>query len=136
MPDAEYPFLFGNIRILQHEHCSTFNNFQLMKLRKTNTLLINTADAARHDISSGDLVQLSSPWGVTRIKAEVTDDIRPGVLAAAGGYGHVRGLEGDPKYPDMGGVNVPGALMPPNRTESTGGTPLLKYIKTRVERAA
>lgn len=136
LPDAEYPFLFGNIRLLQHEHCSTFNNYQLMKLRKTNTLLINTADAAKHGISSGDLVQLSSPWGITRIKADVTDDIRPGVLAAAGGYGHVRGLEGDPKYPDMGGVNVPGALMPPNRTESTGGTPLLKYIKTRVERAA
>jgi len=135
-PDSEYPFLFGNIRLLQHEHCSTFNNFQLMKLKKTNTLLINTADAATHGISSGDLVQLSSPWGVTRIKAEVTDDIRPGVLAAAGGYGHVRGLEGDPKYPDMGGVNVPGALMPTNCTESTGGTPLLKYIKAKVERAA
>ena len=135
-PDAEYPFLFGNIRILQHEHCSTFNNFQLMKLRKTNTLLINTADAAKHGIVSGDLVQVSSPWGTARIKAEVTEDIRPGVLAAPGGYGHVRGLEGDPKYPDMGGVNVPGALMPPNVTEPTGGTPLLKYIKARVERAA
>ena len=135
-PDTEYPFVFGNIRILQHEHCSTFNNFQLMKLKKTNTLLINTADAAAHGISSGDVVRLSSPWGVTRIKAEVTDDIRPGVLAAAGGYGHVRGLEGDPKYPDMGGVNVPGALMPPNCTEPTGGTPLLKYIKAKVELAA
>ena len=135
-PDEDYPFLFGNIRLLQHEHCSTFNNFQLMKLKKSNTLLINTDDAQARGILNGDLVQVSSPWGVTRIKAEVTDDIRPGVLAAAGGYGHVRGLEGDPKYPDMGGVNVPGALMPPNCTEPTGGTPLLKYIKAKVERAA
>jgi thiosulfate reductase/polysulfide reductase chain A len=134
-PDADYPFLFGNIRILQHEHCSTFNNFQLMKLRKTNTMLMNTADAERHGIASGDLVQVSSPWGAVRIKVDVTDDIRPGVLAAPGGYGHVRGLEGDPKYPDMGGVNVPGALMPPNTTEPTGGTPLLKYIKAKVEKA-
>jgi thiosulfate reductase/polysulfide reductase chain A len=55
------------------------------------------------------------------------------VLGAAGGYGHSRGLEADPKFPDMGGVNVPGALMPPNWTEATGGTPPLKYIKTRVE---
>ncbi|GLI34447.1 molybdopterin-dependent oxidoreductase [Desulforhabdus amnigena] len=134
LPDAEYPFLFGNIRILQHEHCSTFNNYQLMKLRKTNSVLINSADAASRDIVSGDTVRLVSPWGSVLIKAEVTDDIRPGVLAAAGGYGHVRGLEGDPKYPDFGGVNVPGALMPPNCTEPTGGTPLLKYIKTRLER--
>ena len=135
-PDDAFPFIFGNFRIFQHEHCSTFNNYQLMKLRKTNTLIINDQDAARLGIASGDTVLLESPWGSTRIKAEPTPDIRPGVLGAAGGYGHVRGLEGDPKFPDFGGVNVPGALMPPNITEPTGGTPLLKYIKTRVKKMA
>ncbi|NCD25418.1 MAG: molybdopterin oxidoreductase [Deltaproteobacteria bacterium] len=135
-PDAEYPFIFGNIRVLQHEHCSTFNNYQLMKLRKTNTLLINAADAARLGIADKAWVRVVSPWGSARIMAEVTEHIRPGVLAAPGGYGHVRGLEGDPKYADFGGVNVPGAVMPPNVTEPTGGTPILKYIKARVEPAA
>lgn len=134
-PDNEFPFIFGNYRIFQHEHCSTFNNYQLMKLRRTNTLIINDQDAAALGITPGDTVLLESPWGSTTIKAEPTPDIRPGVLGAAGGYGHERGLEGDPKFPDFGGVNVPGALMPPNVTEPTGGTPLLKYIKTRVKKA-
>jgi thiosulfate reductase/polysulfide reductase chain A len=56
-----------------------------------------------------------------------------GVLGSAGGFGHVRGLEGDPKYPQFGGVNTSG-IMKPNTTEDVGGTPLLKYIKTRVEK--
>ena len=133
-PDKDFPFIFGNFRILQHEHCSTFNNYQLMKLRKTNTLVMNDTDAAKLNITSGDTVTVTSPWGNVRIKAEPTPDMRRGVLGAAGGYGHLRGLEGDPKFPDFGGVNVPGALMPPNVTEPTGGTPLLKYIKTRVEK--
>jgi thiosulfate reductase/polysulfide reductase chain A len=131
-PDPEFPFVFGNFRILQHEHCSTFNNYQLMKLRKTNTLVMNQEDAGRLDIHKGDTVTLASPWGAIRIVVEPTPDIRPGVLGAAGGYGHVRGIEGDPALPEFGGVNVPGALMPPNVTEPTGGTPLLKYIKAKV----
>ena len=130
--DTEFPFIFGNFRILQHEHCSTFNNYQLMKLRKTNALIMNEEDARRLEIEKGDTVTVASPWGSVTITAEPTADIRPGVLGAAGGYGHVRGLEGDPAFPDFGGVNVPGALMPPNVTEPTGGTPLLKYVKTRV----
>ena len=134
-PDAEFPFIFGNYRIFHHEHCSTFSNYQLMKLRPANALIINDQDAARLGIAPGDTVLVESPWGSTTIKAEPTPDIRPGVLGAAGGYGHMRGLEGDPKFPDFGGVNVPGALMPPNVTEPTGGTPLLKYIKTRVRKA-
>jgi thiosulfate reductase/polysulfide reductase chain A len=57
-----------------------------------------------------------------------------GVLASGGGFGHMRGLEADPKYPQFGGVNTPG-IMKPNYVEDVGGTPLFKYIKTRVERA-
>ena len=56
-----------------------------------------------------------------------------GVLGSQGGFGHFRGLEGDPKYPQFGGVNTPG-IMKPNTTEEIGGTTLLKYIKTRVEK--
>lgn len=133
-PDAEFPFIFGNFRLLQHEHCSTFSNFQLMKLRGGNELWINDADAAELGISEGDLVRVSSPWGQAEIKAAPTPDIARGALAAAGGFGHSRGLEGDPKYPDLGGVNVPGAIIKPNYAEGIGGTPPLKYMKARVDR--
>jgi thiosulfate reductase/polysulfide reductase chain A len=134
-PDAEYPFIFGNFRFFQHEHSSTFNNYQLMKLKPTNPLWMNAEDAATLGLAEGEKVRLTSPWGQCVATLHPTEEIMRGVLGAAGGYGHKRGLEADPKYPDMGGVNIPGALLPPNLTEPTGGTPPLKYIKTRVERA-
>jgi thiosulfate reductase/polysulfide reductase chain A len=67
------------------------------------------------------------------MKAYPTWEIMRGVLASGGGFGHIRGLEGDPKFPEFGGVNAPG-IMKPNYTEQIGGTPLLKYIKATVEK--
>ncbi|HDM09002.1 MAG TPA: molybdopterin oxidoreductase [Desulfobacteraceae bacterium] len=133
LPDEEYPFVFGNFRLFLHEHSSTFNNYQLMKGESTNPLWINTLDAQELGIKGGDKVRLKSPWGEVEMRAHVTWDIMRGVLGAAGGFGHIRGLEGDPRYPQFGGVNAAG-IMKPNYTEKIGGTPLLKYIKTRVEK--
>jgi len=67
------------------------------------------------------------------LKASPTWDIMRGVLASGGGFGHLRGLEADPKNPEFGGVNTPG-IMKPNYTEDVGGTPILKYIKARLEK--
>ncbi len=133
MPDDEYPFLFGNFRVFLHEHSSTFNNYVLMKSESSNPLWINMLDAQKLGIKEGDTVRLKSPWGEVKIKAHPTWDIMQGVLGAAGGFGHLRGLEGDPKYPQFGGVNAAG-IMKPNSTENVGGTPLLKYIKVKVEK--
>ena len=131
--DATYPFHFGNFRIFQHEHSSTFNNYQLMKTVSTNYLWINKMDAHDLGIEQDDRVRLKSPWGEIEMKAHPTWDIMPGVLGAGGGFGHKRGLEGDPKFPQFGGKNAPG-IQKPNITEDMGGTPLLKFIKTRVEK--
>jgi thiosulfate reductase/polysulfide reductase chain A len=132
-PDKNYPFVFGNFRVFEHEHSSTFNNFQLMKTMGTNPLWINKLDADERGIEEGDKVRVRSPWGEVEMMAKPTWFIKQGVLGASGGFGHRRGLEGDPKYPQFGGVNVPG-IMRPNTTDSVGGTPLLKYIKTTVEK--
>lgn len=132
-PDATYPFLFGNFRILGHEHSSTFFNWSLMKSAGENNLWMNKMDAHDLQIAEGDMVRLKSPWGQVEMKAHPTWDIMPGILGAAGGFGHLRGLEGDPKFPQFGGRN-PTGIQKPNTTEDMGGTPLLKYIKTRVEK--
>jgi len=131
--DDEYPFIFGNFRFFEHEHSSTFSNVQLMKIHSSNPLWINTLDAQELGINEGDKVRVKSPWGEVEIKAKPTWGIMQGVLASGGGFGHIRGLEGDPKFPQFGGVNTPG-IMKPNCTENVGGTPLLKYIKTRIEK--
>jgi putative dimethyl sulfoxide reductase chaperone len=132
-PDEDYPFVFGNFRLFEHEHCSTFSNYQLMKMHGTNPLWINTLDAQKLGIVEGDRVRLKSPWGQVEMNAKPTWYIMQGVLGSAGGFGHIRGLEADPKYPQFGGVNAPG-IMKPNTTEKVGGTVLLKYIKTKVEK--
>ena len=117
LPDKKYPFVFGNFRIFVHEHSSTFNNYQLMKAQGTNPLWVNMLDAQELGVREGDRVRLKSPWGEVEMRAHPTWDIMRGVLGAGGGFGHIRGLEADPKYPQFGGVNPPG-IMKPNHTEN------------------
>ena len=132
-PNDDYPFILGNFRVFEHETSSTANNFQLMKLIGTNPLWINTIDALERGIVEGDKVRIRSPWGELEMEARPTWFIMQGVLGAAGGFGHRRGLEGDPKYPEFGGSNV-GGIMKPNTTDRVGGTPFLKYIKVSVDK--
>jgi thiosulfate reductase/polysulfide reductase chain A len=134
-PDADFPLVFGNFRLFEHEHSSTFSNIQLMKLTGKNALWINPVDAVQRGIHDDDPVSVTSPWGALTLPARVTWNICQGVVASAGGFGHVRGIEGDPKYPQFGGANTPGGIIPPNTSDPMGGTSLLKYIKVQVKRA-
>ncbi|MBW1817659.1 MAG: molybdopterin-dependent oxidoreductase [Deltaproteobacteria bacterium] len=134
-PDEAYPLIFGNFRLFEHEHSSTFSNVQLMKLAGKNPLWINPVDAAQRDIHDGDSVTVRSPWGALVLPVRVTWHVCRGAVASAGGFGHKRGMEGDPKYPQFGGVNTPGCLIPPNVSEPMGGTSLLKYVKVQVQKA-
>ncbi len=133
VPDENYPLILQNFRLLHHEHSSTFNIPQLMKRNGKNPLWINPLDAKERGIKNGDKVIIESPWGRAETEAYVTWSIRQGVVAAAGGFGHWRGLEADPRFP-YGGFNV-AILMPPNCPDKYGGNPLLKYIKVNVKKA-
>jgi len=133
-PDDEYPFICGNFRLFEHEHSSTFHNITLMKLQGKNALWMNRVDASRLGLEDNDRVTVSSPWGERTLPLRVTWDICQGVVGAAGGFGHLRGIEADPKYPQFGGANMLG-IMPPNISEPMGGTPLLKYVKVKVIKA-
>lgn len=132
-PDENYPLIHGMFKTLQHEHSSTFNVYSLMKTKPSNDLWINPEDAKERGIEDGDKVMIRSPWAHYTIRARVTDDILKGVTASAGGYGHKRGLEADPKFPQFGGLNT-GGLMRPNSPEMFACTPMLKYIKVQVEK--
>ncbi len=132
-PDPDYPMIIGYFRVIEHEHTSTGWNPALMKKCGTNPVWINYLDAQQSNISDGDEVLISSPWGETRAVAQVTWNIRQGVLAAAGGFGGKYGLEGDPNYPQCKGFNT-NVLLPPNLACTWSGTPPLKYIKTRIEK--
>ncbi len=65
-----------------HFVSSTFGNQERMITKEgAPTLRIHPADAAVRDIQSGQLVRVSNQRGWCRLVAEVTDMVRPGVLA-------------------------------------------------------
>ena len=130
-PDEEYPLILGYFRVLEHEHCGTMNNIQLMKQRGSNPLWINVIDAKLRGLKDGDQVVVKSPWGQFETRVRVTWNIRQGVVAAAGGFGHWRGLEADPKYPRFWGTGTT-KVMKPACSCLYSGTPPLKFNKVQV----
>ena len=77
----QFPFILTTGRILEHYNCGT------MTRRTGNSdivgedlLTIHPADAKRKGIVTGDLVRLFSARGEVRLKASVTEDVKPGIL--------------------------------------------------------
>ncbi len=78
----EFPFILTTNRDLEHYNCGAMT-------RRTNNVLINTEDvlwinpidAEGKGINDGDLVCVESARGKVDIRANVTEDVRPGVLS-------------------------------------------------------
>jgi anaerobic selenocysteine-containing dehydrogenase len=66
------------------------NSQRLVKGKPRCTLMIHPADAATRGIVDGCVVRLSSRVGAVEITAEVTEDMRPGVVCMPHGWGHDR----------------------------------------------
>jgi anaerobic selenocysteine-containing dehydrogenase len=65
-----------------HFISSTFGNQVRLRTKEgAPTLRIHPQDAASRGISNGQVVRISNERGECRLVAEVTDDVRPGVLA-------------------------------------------------------
>jgi anaerobic selenocysteine-containing dehydrogenase len=66
------------------------NSQRLVKGKPRCTLMIHPADAATRGIVDGCVVRLSSRVGAVEIAAELTEDMRPGVVCMPHGWGHDR----------------------------------------------
>jgi anaerobic selenocysteine-containing dehydrogenase len=78
-PDERLPLLCP---AAHHFISSSFGNLERMKTKeKAPTLRIHPSDAEPRGIRSGQLVHVSNERGWCRLVAEVTEDVRPGVLA-------------------------------------------------------
>jgi len=62
----------------------------LVKGKDRCTLLVHPDDAARHGIRDGELARVTSAAGSIEVPAEVTEDIRVGVVSLPHGWGHGR----------------------------------------------
>src|SRR5207247_8657598 len=84
--DASSTSAAGRLPLLcpaaHHFVSSTFGNQDRLRTKeRAPTLRIHPNDAAPRGIRSGQLVRVSSERGWCRLVAEVTEEVRPGVLA-------------------------------------------------------
>ncbi|MCP3670337.1 MAG: formate dehydrogenase subunit alpha [Gammaproteobacteria bacterium] len=76
-----YPYILTTGRILEHYNCGSMTRrTPNRELVAQDWLLINPADASAHNIADGDLVEISSRQGTTHVRAQLSDEVKPGVL--------------------------------------------------------
>ena len=77
-------------RYLRSNNSWMHNAERLVKGVNKCTLLIHPEDASEMAISDGQLVKVSSRAGAIKIPAEISDEIRKGVVSIPHGWGHDR----------------------------------------------
>jgi len=91
-PQPNYPFILTTGRIRDQWHTMTRSG-------KVNKLLthiaepyveIHPTDAARLNIQNHDLVEIKTPAGQCRLKAQITDSVKPGNLFVPMHWGNVK----------------------------------------------
>ncbi|MCB1211460.1 MAG: formate dehydrogenase subunit alpha, partial [Verrucomicrobiales bacterium] len=77
----EFPFILTTGRLLEHYNCGTMTrrtgNGQIVT---RDVLTINPADAEKKQIQTGDLVKLFSARGEVELEANVSEEVKPGIL--------------------------------------------------------
>jgi thiosulfate reductase/polysulfide reductase chain A len=87
-PPADQFYLLTG-KVAQHTQFSTQNNKLLHELFPENALWIHTQPAAERGIKNGDWVYVESAAGKVKIKANVTEAIRPDCTYMTPGFGHL-----------------------------------------------
>ncbi|MCP4125922.1 MAG: molybdopterin-dependent oxidoreductase, partial [Gammaproteobacteria bacterium] len=76
-----YPYILTTGRILEHYNCGSMTRrTPNRELVAQDWLLINPTDASTHNIADGDRVEISSRQGTTHVLAQLSDEVKPGVL--------------------------------------------------------
>jgi thiosulfate reductase / polysulfide reductase chain A len=84
-PEGHFRLLTGKIAV--HTQGTSLNNEYLNELQSENTLWINTDEAEKLGIKSGDLVEVSAGTVTETVAASVTDYIHPQAVYTLHGYG-------------------------------------------------
>lgn len=87
-PTTEYPYYLIIYRPPQNIHTQTQNNPLLTEIWGENRALINTTTAKKLGIRDGEYIFVESRVGKIKVKAKVTEGIRPDCIAVDHGFGH------------------------------------------------
>ncbi|MFK8012100.1 MAG: formate dehydrogenase subunit alpha [Marinicellaceae bacterium] len=78
----DYPYILTTNRKLEHYNCGTMTRrTKNVELLTQDSLLINPIDAENNSIGEGDLVCVTSPRGKVDIHAQITNEVKPGVMS-------------------------------------------------------
>ena len=89
-PDNNFNLLLIGRRHLRSNNSWMHNSKRLVNGKDRCTLFINPKDAELNYIKDGKIVNVTSKTGIVKIKAEITKDIKPGVVSIPHGWGHNR----------------------------------------------
>ena len=133
-PDG-YPLRMIGMREPRSENSWMHNSPLLMRGERAQRALIHVDDAADLQISDGDLVRVSSPYGEITVGVTATKDLMAGVIAVPHGWGH-KGTGTWRLANRAGGANVNRLTSSdPQDVESLSGMAWLTGVPVRVERA-
>jgi formate dehydrogenase alpha subunit len=82
VPDQQYPLILTTGRVLEHFHTGSMTRrvAGLNQLQPEETLRIHPTDAAELDLRDGDWTRVASRRGEIRVRAQVTQQVQPGVV--------------------------------------------------------
>jgi thiosulfate reductase/polysulfide reductase chain A len=84
-PEGRFRLVVG--RKAYFTHASTTTNPWLLEFERENRLWINPAPAAAASIRDGDMVEVSSKAGSVKLRARLTEEIRPDCVFLLHGFG-------------------------------------------------
>lgn len=87
-PSNEYPFNYLIGRPAIHKMTQTQNNPHAMEIYPENNAIMNTQTAREMGIKEGDAVYVESRVGKIKLKAKLTEGIRPDCVLVKHGFGH------------------------------------------------
>jgi anaerobic selenocysteine-containing dehydrogenase len=88
--EDEYNMLLIGRRHILSNNSWMHNSLRLVKGKNRCTALLHPLDAARHNIDSGETIEVISRTGSIEIQSELTEDIMPGIISIPHGWGHDR----------------------------------------------
>ena len=89
-PENNFNLLLIGRRHLRSNNSWMHNTKRLIDRKDRCTLFINPTDAELNNIENGNTVNVTSKTGTVKLKAEITNDIKPGVVSIPHGWGHNR----------------------------------------------
>ncbi len=114
----EFPYILTTNRVLEQYNVGTMTRrTPNVEIFSEDILLINPHDAAKNGIAQGDLVRIESPRGECRVKAEISDEVKPGILSTTF------------HFPELMVNNVTSSI-----SDSIAHCPEYKVVSVRIEK--